>query len=299
MSITYPTLTETNFPDEIDSFTRMSDISYADISLVNQYNEYILAGNTSAANQILIDNPSLNNKIMNASNMNKILDALSAIQQFFKNNVQTYIDDKSDVILTEIAKLNLIGEYNSGTQYYKNNVVQYNGEAFICRVDTVGIAPTAHANNTNWGIIAKQGIQGVSGTGLTFRYAYDSGTTYTKDDCVTNDNSIWAALQTSTGQPLIEGSYWTLVITFDTKEEKHQTVSTELLSTGWSGLTQTISVTGVTADNTVFVSPNAISLDDYANAGIICTTQSSNQLTFTCKIVPTTTLTINVVILGG
>ena len=36
MSTTYPTLTETNFPDEVDSFTRMSDISYADISLVNQ-----------------------------------------------------------------------------------------------------------------------------------------------------------------------------------------------------------------------------------------------------------------------
>ena len=106
--------------------------------------------------------------------MNKILDALSAIQQFFKNNVQTYIDDKSDVILTEIAKLNLIGEYNSGIQYYKNNVVQYNGEAFICRVDTVGIAPTAHANNTNWGIIAKQGIQGESGTGLTWRGNYSS-----------------------------------------------------------------------------------------------------------------------------
>lgn len=300
MSTTYPTLTETNFPDSVDSFTRMSDISYADISLVNQYNEYILAGNTSAANQILIDNPSLENKIMNASNMNKILDALSAIQQFFKNNVQTYIDDKSDVIQEQIDNFTDKGNYSGATTYIANNIVSYNGEGYICKQESTGNLPT----NTNYFTkIASRGVQGASGTGLTWRGNYSAEINYYKDDCVTDGNKIWAALQNSTGQALIEGTYWTVAISIDSlmgeKENKHSTVNAELTFANWTNMTQTISVLGVTTDNTVFISPAPVSQDMYSNSGIYCTSQSAGSLIFTCKSVPSTDLTVNIVILGG
>ena len=67
---------------------------------------------------------------------------------------------------------------------------------------------------------------------------------------------------------------------------------------GWgTGLTQTVSVSGVTASNTVIVAPNAASHAAYAEANVRCTSQVSGKLTFTCDEKPTAALTVNVVIL--
>lgn len=70
----------------------------------------------------------------------------------------------------------------------------------------------------------------------------------------------------------------------------------ELTVAGWSSNTQTVTVTGVTATNTVFVSPAPESAADYAAAGIVCTAQAVDSLTFTCTTVPTNAITVNVVI---
>lgn len=70
-----------------------------------------------------------------------------------------------------------------------------------------------------------------------------------------------------------------------------------LVSTDWSSHTQTKTVTGVTADNTVIISPAASSAADYAAAEVLCTAQAANSLTFTCTTDPTNNLSVNVVIL--
>ena len=71
----------------------------------------------------------------------------------------------------------------------------------------------------------------------------------------------------------------------------------ELTVVGWSNNTQTVTVTGVTATNTVFVSPAPASASDYSSAGIICTAQGTDSLTFTCTTVPANAITVNVVIM--
>jgi len=76
------------------------------------------------------------------------------------------------------------------------------------------------------------------------------------------------------------------------------TTMPELTVVGWSSNTQTVTVTGVTASNTVFVSPAPASASDYASAGIICTAQGTDSLTFTCTTVPSNAITVNVIIMG-
>lgn len=71
-----------------------------------------------------------------------------------------------------------------------------------------------------------------------------------------------------------------------------------LVAANWSSNAQTVSVTGVTASNIVFVSPAPASATEYGQCGIICTAQSTNSLTFSCQTVPTNDLTVNVLILG-
>lgn len=65
---------------------------------------------------------------------------------------------------------------------------------------------------------------------------------------------------------------------------------------GWSNKQQTVNVTGVTSTNNVIVSPAPTSLSDYADALVYCSAQGSGTLTFTCDTVPSSAITVNVMI---
>ena len=69
-----------------------------------------------------------------------------------------------------------------------------------------------------------------------------------------------------------------------------------LVAADWSANAQTITVSGVTSSNVVFVSPAPASVSDYTNAGIICTAQGTDSLSFSCVTTPTNDITLNVVI---
>ena len=72
-----------------------------------------------------------------------------------------------------------------------------------------------------------------------------------------------------------------------------------LSSGGWSSKTQTVNnVTGVTANNHIIVTPAAASYVAYAEAMVRCTAQASGSLTFQCEDVPTSNLTVNILIVG-
>ena len=67
---------------------------------------------------------------------------------------------------------------------------------------------------------------------------------------------------------------------------------------GWSGTTQTVSVTSVTADSILTVTYAPASHDAWLDAGVYCSAQGAGTLTFTCDTVPTQALTANIVILA-
>lgn len=77
------------------------------------------------------------------------------------------------------------------------------------------------------------------------------------------------------------------------KTEKTATLS----ASGWSNLSQTVSVSGVTANNTVIVTPAPASYTACLEAGAYCSGQSAGMLTFTCATVPSVSVTYNILIL--
>lgn len=78
------------------------------------------------------------------------------------------------------------------------------------------------------------------------------------------------------------------------------TLATVTLTTsGWSSNTQTVTVPGVSASETaqlITPMPKITSQSAYYEAGIMCTGQAENSLTFTCQTVPTSNLIVYVVI---
>ena len=81
---------------------------------------------------------------------------------------------------------------------------------------------------------------------------------------------------------------------------KHSTVTVTLSVAGWNSSTKVQSVTasGVTTSNLVLVSPAPASTSVYSAAGVYCSAQGSNSLTFTCSSIPTAAITVNVVIMS-
>ena len=76
------------------------------------------------------------------------------------------------------------------------------------------------------------------------------------------------------------------------------TTTCTLTSAWWSSKSQTVSVSGVTASNTVIVSPAPSGLNDYASNSVYCESQASWTLTFKCNTVPSGDISVNILILS-
>jgi hypothetical protein len=78
----------------------------------------------------------------------------------------------------------------------------------------------------------------------------------------------------------------------------YSTITVTLTVAGWNNKTQTVTATGVTASNTVIVSPAPASIDDYATNKVYWSAQGSNSLTFSCTDTPTGDIDVNVLIMN-
>lgn len=70
-----------------------------------------------------------------------------------------------------------------------------------------------------------------------------------------------------------------------------------LLVSGWSGNEQTVSVSGVTATNTVIVGGDLGSEPIYTDCGVYCAEQGDGTLKFKCDTIPSGDVIANVAIL--
>lgn len=81
------------------------------------------------------------------------------------------------------------------------------------------------------------------------------------------------------------------------KQEKHKTASVQLAASGWANNKQTVSLNGMTANTTIIVASDPANYEAYSKAGVYCSAQAQDSLTFTCKSVPETNLNANILIL--
>ena len=85
--------------------------------------------------------------------------------------------------------------------------------------------------------------------------------------------------------------------TFENSIPKSKLIT--LSASGWSNNTQTVSVNGVSANEAnqlITVTPKSSDLTAYMEAGIYCSSQAENSLTFTCSEAPTTSINDYVVL---
>ena len=217
MSILYPDLDFTTFPNALDNIELKSNITNStDAQLVNQIQTAIISGDFSNAAAILNANPQLNGKIFNANDYNKVRDAILALERFYQNDISIYITEKQSEWQANIDRFNFKGVYSLTTQYYQNNMVNYTTSEgtflYLCiKQPDTGILPT----DTNyWRILTLRGERVLTGEGLSFAWTWDNTTQYNLNDVVVYGNKWWAATQVNRGQqPQAGSNYWTQILT--------------------------------------------------------------------------------------
>ena len=80
----------------------------------------------------------------------------------------------------------------------------------------------------------------------------------------------------------------------DTKQAQHQNRVVILSVSKWSNNRQTVSVSGIKAEDTVFSTPDIDSREMYAECNIRLSEQDDGVLTYVCEEVPAENLTVNV-----
>jgi hypothetical protein len=74
----------TSFPNALQTFPQMIDLTASDGTLAQQYQAAMQAGNLTLAKQILAQIPNNQNKIITADYLNTINDTVVAIETYFK-----------------------------------------------------------------------------------------------------------------------------------------------------------------------------------------------------------------------
>lgn len=208
MSDLYPDLIYSSYPDIIDTFDYLSDISSDQISLMNQYKLYLTYNDLASAKQLLADNPSLKSTMINAEKINKLIDAIKATQRLYKDDIQSYL-------------INLVkykGTYSNIVAYAKYDVVTQTVDgktmAYMCIENTTaGIQPT---NPFHWVAITQQGERGAAGLGLNYSGNYVNTTEYTQHSMVAHNNALWASVEPVVGiEPSDNSDVWEKIMSFN------------------------------------------------------------------------------------
>lgn len=121
---------------------------------------------------------------------------------------------------------------------------------------------------------------------------------------VTSVNSNTWAVTVSEFSPTSSGSQWQVLTKWASGYDWanptgwSSTITVTLASASWSSKSITVSATGVTASNTVIVSPAPSNINDYALNSVYCSAQGSGTLTFSCNTEPTVDIDVNVLIMS-
>ena len=74
----------TSYPNSVQTFPQMIDLTASDGPLAQQYQIAMQAGNLALAKQILAQIPNNQNKIITADYLNTINDTVVAVEQYFQ-----------------------------------------------------------------------------------------------------------------------------------------------------------------------------------------------------------------------
>lgn len=193
-------------------YLRYQDIQIPDVTLRQQFNNYMATGQYSQAFDLLNDNADqLKGKAYMAETINTIMNGILNLEGRFNDGVNLFLSNLATQYNNLVANLRLMGVWSNVTQYQPYNFVVYNQQVYLClKQPPVGSLPT---NTTYWLYLGLRGEVGAPGVNVVMQYDWVADVAYQPNDLVVYDSNIYVALKTNTGvEPTSDPTTWLLFI---------------------------------------------------------------------------------------
>lgn len=204
MSQTYPNKIYTNFPDAVSIRDYVKDLDITTKVFYDQYCTLVATGNFTEANKIKDEH--LQNVLIDAFFFNGILDDISALQQLFHDDIESWVFNISKYA----------GVYSPTTKYSKFNVVSYVHEGAIqfYQAHTLEIPiATLPTNENYWTCVTLRGEKGDPGLGMSYGGLWNELMQYTTDQFIVCDNAFWICVSPNTNShPSKTNGDWGLML---------------------------------------------------------------------------------------
>ena len=214
-------MSRSNFPEKVDEFRELFDLPYEKIRDANRLTE--LKGKVSLTNDEQIEVKNLVNNLkeymITPETFNKFQDALQAVQQFFYDNVQGFIEERQLIWDSYIKDFKFVGKWKTGTTYkFQNMVTDSKGNLYICKethVSNGANEPTLSV--AFWQQASSKGDKGDIGLNAIYKGDWKTTTAYAIGDAVCFGRVghlaglTYIALRANTGKsPDVSPDDWTL-----------------------------------------------------------------------------------------
>lgn len=170
----------------------LQDINLEDVQLKSDYYNYFINGNIDSAHQIIENNPQLKFKVLNAENLNKLIEYIIKLEDNYYSNVEKVFLNHIENYQISIDELIYLKDFDEQIQYEVNNFVLYNEEIYYCiKTPIVGILPT---NSEYWLYLGLKGDESYPSLGVNYKGNWNSFTNYSKYDAVVYQNNLYVSI---------------------------------------------------------------------------------------------------------
>lgn len=187
------------------------DIQIPDVTLRQQFRQYMQTGQYAQALAILTNNAAqLKGKAYIADTINTIINGVVNLQERYNTGVTVYLADLLTQFNTLVDNLRRKGTWQSTVQYTPYNFVVYNNEVYMCIAKpSIGTLPT---DTTYWLYLGLRGQQGDPGIDVNMTFDWNSGKPYQPNDLVVYQGNIYCAKIANTGIVPIDEDTWGLFL---------------------------------------------------------------------------------------
>ena len=226
MSVRYPDLSHSNFPNQEDNNEIWRDPSVSDAILITQYRSLLASGNRVAADELLQQNPTLDEARLNAAKLLKLQHGVIALQRYFFDNILDHIykigvnkGQWNEYMSSTASGDNLLNKFDIVT-YPVDNVPQ----VFLVYGNNIsaGDKPTEHpdkflqlsikGDRGDDGYTPVKGVDyfdGASGLGLTPRGEWIRNKEFYQYDMVSYSQSLWYCMENNLAEePSDSSTVW-------------------------------------------------------------------------------------------
>lgn len=183
-----------SFPDEVDVFLELFDLpqnKLADAQRLTKLKSQAVLNNDEQ-NELAGLTAGLKEFMITPETWNKFQDALVAVQEFFYENVQGFIEDKQVIWDSYIRQFHYVGTWNANTDYrFQNMVTDSKGDLFICKRDHRSNTTNSPTNSTNWQRASAKGDTGAIGLNAFYKGDWKNTTAYAQGDAVAFGRIDW------------------------------------------------------------------------------------------------------------